>query len=95
MSAYFIVEVEITDPIPYEGYKPLAAASIEKYGGRFKVRGGKAELIEGVNPPKRVVVIEFNSVEAAKRWYDSREYQDALAIRQRASKSRAILVEGV
>ncbi|HUK07716.1 MAG TPA: DUF1330 domain-containing protein [Stellaceae bacterium] len=95
MSAYFIVEVEITDPIPYEGYKPLAASSIEKYGGRFKVRGGKAELIEGVNPPKRVVVIEFDSVEAVKRWYNSREYQDALAIRQRASKSRAILVEGL
>ena len=94
MSAYFIVEVEITDPAAYEPYKPMAAASVARHGGRFKVRGGKAELIEGSNPPKRTVVIEFDSVEAAKRWYNSPDYQDALKIRLRASKSRAILVEG-
>jgi len=95
MSAYFIVEVEVTDPATYEPYKPLAAASIEKYGGRFKARGGKAELIEGTGAPKRTVVIEFDSVEAAKRWYNSPDYQAALKIRQSASKARAILVEGV
>jgi uncharacterized protein (DUF1330 family) len=94
VSACFIVEVEVTDPVAYESYKPLAGASVEKYGGRFKVRGGNAELIEGVGQPKRVVVLEFDDLAAAKRWYNSPEYQEALAIRQRASKSRVILVEG-
>jgi uncharacterized protein (DUF1330 family) len=94
VSAYFIVEVEVTDPVPYEDYKALVPATLEKYGGRFKVRGGKAELIEGTGAPKRVVVLEFENTEAAKRWYNSPEYQKALGIRLRAAKSRMILVEG-
>ena len=94
MSAYFIVEVEVTDPAAYEDYKPMAGAAVAKHGGRFLVRGGKAELVEGTNPPKRVVVLEFDSLAAAKRWYNSPEYKSALALRLRASNSRAILVEG-
>jgi uncharacterized protein (DUF1330 family) len=94
MSAYFIVEVEVTDPAAYEEYKPMAGASVAKHGGRFIVRGGKAELIEGSNPPKRVVVLEFDNLEAAKRWYNSADYKPALALRLRAAKSRVILVEG-
>lgn len=94
MSAYFIVEVEVTDPAAYEQYRPMAGASVVKHGGRFIVRGGKAELIEGSNPPKRVVVLEFSDVAAAKGWYNSEDYKPALALRLRAAKSRVILVEG-
>ena len=69
MSAYFIVEVEITDPIPYEGYKPLAAASIEKYGGRFKARGGKAELIEGLDfIPRQQVAKLYADYDQVWQW---------------------------
>lgn len=94
MSAYVIAEVEVTDAAAYEPYRPLAAASIARFGGRFLVRGGAAQRLEGEREPKRVVVIEFPDVETARRWYHSREYQSALKIRQAASRGRLILVEG-
>jgi uncharacterized protein (DUF1330 family) len=94
MSAYVIADVQITDAAGYEPYKPLAAASIARFGGRFLVRGGKADLLEGAPAPARTVVIEFPDIETARRWYDSAEYQTALKIRQSASTGRLILVEG-
>jgi uncharacterized protein (DUF1330 family) len=94
MPAYFIAEVEVTNPQGYESYRPLAAASVSQYGGRFAVRGGKAELIEGDREPQRVVVIEFPDAAAARRWYNSPEYQKALPIRLANSRGRLILVEG-
>jgi uncharacterized protein (DUF1330 family) len=94
MPAYFIAEIEVTDASAYEPYRALAGASIAQYGGKFLVRGGAAELIEGSNEPKRVVVIEFADAAAFKRWYDSPEYQQALPIRLANSTGRAILVEG-
>ena len=68
--------------------------SIARFGGRFLVRGGKADLFEGVPAPDRMVVIEFPDADTARRWYDSEEYQAALKIRQSASRGRVILVEG-
>ncbi len=94
MPAYVIADVQVTDPAAYEPYRPLAAASIARFGGRFIVRGGKADLLEGEPPPERIVVIEFPDAEAAGRWYHSEEYQSALKIRQSASRGRLILVEG-
>jgi uncharacterized protein (DUF1330 family) len=94
MPAYVIADVRITDRAGYEPYKPLAAASIARFGGRFLVRGGKADLLEGTPAPARTVVIEFPNAETARRWYDSAEYQAALKIRQAASTGRLILVEG-
>jgi uncharacterized protein (DUF1330 family) len=94
MPAYFIAEVDVTNPAGYEPYRPLAGASIAQYGGKFLTRGGPAELIEGGPAPKRVVVIEFADVAAAKRWYNSPEYQKALPIRQANSTARAVIVEG-
>ena len=70
-------------------------ASIAQYGGRFVARGGKAELIEGGPEPKRVVIIEFADADAARRWYNSPEYQAALPIRLANSRGRAFIVEGV
>lgn len=94
MPAYIIAEVEVTNPAGYETYRPLAGASVAQYGGKFVVRGGKAELVEGSQPPARIVVIEFADTAAAKRWYNSPEYQEALKVRLANSKGRVILVEG-
>lgn len=95
MAAYIIVEVEVKDPVKYEDYKKLTPASIKPYGGRFIVRGGKAELIEGDQEPKRIVILEFVSAETAKAWWNSPEYRDAKKLRHATAKSRMILVEGV
>jgi uncharacterized protein (DUF1330 family) len=94
MPAYIIAEIQVTDPTAYEGYRPLAAASVARYGGRFLVRGGKIDLLEGGPEPERIVVIEFPEADAARRWYGSDEYQKALKIRQSASRGRVFLVEG-
>lgn len=94
MPAYFIADVQVTDPAAYDGYRPLAAASIAKFGGRFVVRGGKVDLLEGEPQPERIVVIEFPDADTARRWYRSEEYQRALKIRLSASRGRVFLVEG-
>jgi len=95
MPAYVVVEVEVTDPKLFEEYRPLASASIAKHGGRYVVRGGATEPLEGGWEPKRVVVLEFPSMEQARRWYHSADYAPAMDMRKRAARSRAILVEGV
>ena len=94
MPAYILAEIQVTDAAAYEPYRPLAAASIARFGGRYLVRGGKADLFEGVPAPDRMVVIEFPDADTARRWYDSEEYQAALNIRQAASRGRVILAEG-
>lgn len=94
MTAYIIADIQVTDPAAYDGYRPLAAASIARFGGRFIVRGGKLDLLEGEPQPERIVVIEFPDSETARRWYQSEEYQAALKIRQAASRGRVLLVEG-
>lgn len=94
MPAYFIAEVDVTDADAYEPYKPLAEASIAAHGGTYRVRGGATESVEGPPVAGRVVVLEFADVEAARRWYHSAEYQQALPLRQAASTGRAFIVEG-
>jgi len=94
MPAYIVAEIDVTNPAGYESYRPLAGASVAQYGGKFLVRGGKAELIEGSQEPARIVVIEFADTAAAKRWYGSPEYQEALKIRLANSAGRVLLVEG-
>jgi uncharacterized protein (DUF1330 family) len=94
MAAYVIAEVEVTNPAGYEPYRALAGASIAQYGGRFVVRGGAAERLEGEGDPPRLVVIEFADTAAARRWYYSPEYQEALPIRLANSRGRVSLVEG-
>jgi uncharacterized protein (DUF1330 family) len=94
MPAYIIADIQVTDPAAYDGYRPLAGASIAQFGGRFVVRGGNVDLLEGEPRPERIVVIEFPDADAARRWYRSEEYQKALKIRQAASRGRVFLVEG-
>lgn len=95
MAAYIIVDIDVTDPVVIEEYRKQVPATVEKYGGRFAVRGGKFEVLEGTWQPKRVVVLEFPSVEQAKRWYDSEEYRGPKALRFKGSKANLVLVEGV
>ena len=95
MSAYFIVDIDIHDTAGLEEYRKQVPATITKYGGRFIVRGGKFEQLEGEWQPKRLVLLEFPSVEQARRWYSSEEYRPLKAMRLKASNSNLILVEGV
>ena len=95
MPAFVIVEVEITDPEKYQEYVKVVPPTIAAYGGRFVVRGGKADNLEGDWNPKRIVVLEFPSVERAREWWASDEYETPKALRQSASVARMIVVEGV
>ncbi|MEK6244230.1 MAG: DUF1330 domain-containing protein [Pseudomonadota bacterium] len=95
MAAYVIAEVNVTDPGLYDEYRKLVPATVEKYGGRFAVRGGKVESKEGGWAPARFVVLEFPTMEQARKWYHSPEYAPALALRLKAANAKVILVEGV
>ena len=95
MSAYVVVEVEVQDKDRYETYKRMVPPTLTPYGGRFIVRGGEAEALEGEWSPKRVVIMEFPSVERAKAWWGSEEYAEAKALRQATARSRMIVVAGI
>jgi uncharacterized protein (DUF1330 family) len=95
MAAYVIVDVKISDPVLYAEYRQLTPAAIAAYGGRFVVRGGQVESLEGEWSPERIVVLEFESVAQAKAWWSSAEYGPAKALRQRSATTRMIVVEGV
>ena len=95
MSAYVVVEVEVQDKERYETYKRLVPPSLAVYGGRFLVRGGEVENLEGEWSPKRFVMVEFPSVERAKAWWASPEYAEAKALRQATARTQMIVVEGV
>ena len=95
MAAYLVLNIDVTNPERYAEYVKVAGATVEQYGGRYLVRGGKAETLEGSLAPKRFVVLEFPSLERAKAWWNSAEYRQPKAIRQSTSTSDVILVEGV
>lgn len=94
MTAYVIGDIEVTDPATYDEYRKQVLPTIEKYGGRFAVRGGKVEALEGGWAPKRAVMVEFPSYEQALKWYRSPEYAPLIKLRQKASRGRLFLVEG-
>ena len=94
-KGYMIVNLEVHDPDMFAEYAAKVPPIIEQYGGRYLVRGGTQEVIEGDTPRPRSVVLEFPSVEQAKTWYNSPEYQAILPKRLNASNANALLVEGV
>lgn len=94
MPAYVVVEIEIHNPEEYEDYKKLTPASLKNYQGKFIVRGGKTETLEGDWSPQRFVVIQFPTLELAKAWWASEEYAQAKALRQRTASSKMIVVVG-
>ncbi len=96
MAAYLLAEASVTDPVAYETYKQLAQTAIAQYGGRYLVRGGASEVLEGGwSKPRRLVVVEFESVEQAKKFYDSPEYRAARAARKEAADMNMLVVQGV
>lgn len=95
MPAYVIVDIQVTDPVGYEEYKKLAPASIAQYGGKYIVRGGAVETLEGDWQWNRFVMLEFESVARAKEWHDSVEYRPAGEMRRQYAKSKMIVVEGL
>lgn len=94
MTAYLIADIEITNPEGYAAYRPMAAESVARHGGRFVARGGAVDALEGGWTPKRVVIIEFPSMEAAQTFYRSDDYQAALKVRLANSTGRVIIVDG-
>lgn len=95
MPAYIVVDGEVTDPVRYEAYKKLAQTAIAKHGGRYLVRGGETSVLEGGWQPNRIVVLEFPSANAIRRFYSSPEYRAARAQREGAAKMNMIAVEGI
>jgi uncharacterized protein (DUF1330 family) len=95
MSAIVIAEIDVQDAATFEEYRVKVPPLVEKFGGRYLARGGRAGLLEGENEPKRVVIIEFPSYQQAMAWHDSAEYAPLIALRQSAAKGRMIVVEGV
>ena len=94
MPAYVIAEIQVNDPAKYEGYKKLTPGTLSMYGGKFIVRGGKTETLEGDWNPERIVVLEFPNLEKAKAWWNSEEYAPAKALRQRTSYTKMLVVPG-
>jgi uncharacterized protein (DUF1330 family) len=95
MPAYVIAQLVITDPEGFEAYRKMVPATIAKYGGKFVVRGGTVETLEGHWDPQRLVILEFESAERAKQWWASEDYREAKQLRQRTAETQLIVVEGV
>ncbi len=94
MAAYIIGDVDVKDPKAFEPYKQPTLDSVARYGGKFIVLSSDHQVLEGTWNPKRLVVIEFPSAEAARCWYDSPEYRKVLPIRLQHAVSNLLLVEG-
>jgi len=95
MPAYFVVDLDIRDAQGFEDYRRVVPSLIEKYGGRYLVRGGAFEVLEGGWTPKRLTVIEFPSAARAREFYGSTEYRDIIGLRQKTATTSLVLVEGL
>ena len=95
MPAYIIATIEVTDPEQFEVYRGQVPATIEKHGGRYLARGGAVEILEGEQPARRTVVLEFDTLEQARGWYYSEDYAGPKALRIAATISNVMMVEGV
>ncbi len=95
MPAYLVARIRVTDPEKYRDYMALSPAAIEKHGGRFLARGGKVVTLEGAPEERRVVIVAFPSLEAARTFYDSPEYREARAAREGAADAQFFVVEGL
>ena len=94
-KGYLVANVTVTDAERFAEYRAQVSPLVERYGGRYLIRGGTVQRLEGEVALDRVVVIEFESIEAARRFYDSAEYRPVLALRTEAARSQVALVEGI
>lgn len=95
MPAYLVVEINVHDAETYERYKQMAPASIALHGGRYLVRGGRTQTLEGTWQPSRFVILEFPTVQHAQTWWDCPEYAPAKVLRQASASTQMLLVEGL
>jgi len=95
MPAYVISDLKILDPVAIEAYRTRAAPSIRRHGGRYLVRNGPFEVLEGDWTPRSLVIVEFPDMERARAWYRSADYAAALEVRDQALSRNLILVDGV
>ena len=95
MAAYLIVDICVRDEETYAGYRARVSDQIRQYGGEYLVRGGRTDQLEGNWNPKRIVVVRFDSIAAARKWWESEEYAELKAIRQASTYTNMIVVEGV
>ena len=95
MAAYVIIDIQVTDPVKYEEYRKLAPALVAAYGGKYLARGGQTTVLEGDWLPTRLVILEFESVERAKAWWDSPEYAAAKQMRIQSTHSNLVILEGL
>ena len=95
MAAYVLVDIEVTDAGPYDDYRRQVPPIVEKYGGKYLVRGGEVQTLEGDWLPRRLVILEFPSSDKAKEFYDSEDYRPLRDLRLSATDSKMVLVEGV
>ncbi len=94
MAGYVIAQIKVNDPEPYKEYVKQNTATVEQYGGKFLARGGEMEVLEGECPYPRIIVLEFPSVEAARKWYNSSEYEGPKSTRLATADTNLMLVEG-
>ena len=94
MPTYIVGDIHITDPAAYQAHVPRALATIARFAGRVIAGGGKIDLLEGDPIPERIFIIEFPNADAARRWYQSDDYKEALKVRLSASNGRVFLIEG-
>ena len=95
MAAYLVANIEIKDPAAFEEYRKRVPATIAAHGGRYLSRGGAVEVLEGAFDAKRVVLLEFPSVAAARAWYASPDYQELLRLREQAANTMLMMIEGL
>ncbi|MFH0838627.1 MAG: DUF1330 domain-containing protein [Candidatus Omnitrophota bacterium] len=95
MAVYVIIDIDVKDPIGYEEYKKKGGPTIIAYGGKPLARGGKTEVFEGSWYPKRMVMLEFKTMEDAKRWWNSPEYNEAKKLRHKAASANVVVLEGL
>lgn len=95
MAGYIVVQVDVKDPERYTDYRDMVQPTLQPYGGRYLVRGGKVKNLEGSWEPPRLVIIEFDSVELARAWWSSSEYAEAKQLRQQTADTEMIVVEGI
>lgn len=95
MTAYVIVDIEVTNPEGYKEYMKLSPPAVAAYGGKFVARGGRTEVLEGDWMPNRLVILQFENIENAKAWLDSPEYSEAKALRHKYARSNMVVIEGV
>jgi uncharacterized protein (DUF1330 family) len=95
MAAYIVAQLKVHDPAMFQRYREAVTPLVDRFGGRYRVRGGELEVLEGDWPLPRLTIIEFQSQGAARLFYESPEYQQILPLRQESARGTVAIVDGV